>query len=339
MASWVHLVVVVINLSATCGILILFMPHDLGECNGTWIVVLVNGGLCILAGLMDIANPLNAAGQEHLCKQTLLYFVPLSTSMFTVFWTLVTRRRDYMCTNPNTGAGMGLSLGVASLDFVWLAAVILVATSDICCCQDNTPLQALNHNNNHNHAAPGGQGEVVAAAAEAGIPVNIQEAELSDNARMEEEQIQEATRASLQPQANPNHRDYTEADVFLSMSDVPHPNVIAGATQSSRTELTIKDGTSVSEVVGDGGPTLTVVTDRVVLDDSYCVICSQPFFDARADLGVKVVNNCQHKFHASCIMRWVLDRRQNTCPLCRGPVISPSPSHISHTAVTVHPAL
>ncbi|KZV35040.1 hypothetical protein F511_04345 [Dorcoceras hygrometricum] len=48
-----------------------------------------------------------------------------------------------------------------------------------------------------------------------------------------------------------------------------------------------------------------------------CVVCLGEFMEGE---GVRVLPECSHAFHASCIDRWV--DRHPSCPLCRVDLIS-----------------
>jgi len=59
-------------------------------------------------------------------------------------------------------------------------------------------------------------------------------------------------------------------------------------------------------------------------DSSSCAICLSCIGEEE---GVRILPNCRHYFHISCIDRWLLQCPTNSsCPLCRATVIDPNPS-------------
>jgi hypothetical protein len=62
--------------------------------------------------------------------------------------------------------------------------------------------------------------------------------------------------------------------------------------------------------------------NEIVKDSSvqHCAIC---LCEMKPDDDVRIVRQCQHLFHASCIEPWFLDCpvRCMSCPLCRGPAV------------------
>ncbi|XP_074278449.1 RING-H2 finger protein ATL66-like [Silene latifolia] len=56
-------------------------------------------------------------------------------------------------------------------------------------------------------------------------------------------------------------------------------------------------------------------------DEMECCICLGVFDDGDK---VKVLNECNHRFHSDCVDRWLIG--QATCPLCRLSLKPPPPS-------------
>jgi hypothetical protein len=54
--------------------------------------------------------------------------------------------------------------------------------------------------------------------------------------------------------------------------------------------------------------------NNFVTDDYECAICLDSL-DSLEGNKIIQLNNCNHKFHESCLKQWVL--HNNTCPLCR----------------------
>ena len=72
------------------------------------------------------------------------------------------------------------------------------------------------------------------------------------------------------------------------------------------------------------------------MDAKNCVICITALPKTRRDTSNVASLPCGHKdFHASCIVRWLLE--SNSCPICRAPVVpiedaeGEEEGHIHHT--------
>eukprot|EP01018_Ginkgo_biloba_P020150 Gb_28980 [translate_table: standard] len=51
-----------------------------------------------------------------------------------------------------------------------------------------------------------------------------------------------------------------------------------------------------------------------VEEDIMCAVCLSEF---ERQEKIRLLSNCSHIFHKDCLDKWVSDRHQNSCPLCR----------------------
>jgi len=138
------------------------------------------------------------------------------------------------------------------------------------------------------------------------------------------EQLDIAIQASLDPSpitpmtpvsyASPSidrKEENAERDLFASL-----------ITVSSQVPAVLPSFSYSQDLVSEKKKETMTLPNAVMQDLNECAVCFEPLFGSK---DVKEIVRCKHRFHASCILHWVLVHHQNSCPFCRGPVIVTTP--------------
>jgi hypothetical protein len=124
-----------------------------------------------------------------------------------------------------------------------------------------------------------------------------------------------AMQASLELESSgkTNNSSITADDVLDSLQTVPTPDSVTIDLPG-----TILAHTSTASIASTASRSAAVAVTLEIESSNTrpgCAICCEPLWH-NSRLVVKEIKACGHRFHAKCLLPWLLERK-NTCPLCR----------------------
>jgi hypothetical protein len=106
----------------------------------------------------------------------------------------------------------------------------------------------------------------------------------------------------------PDFLNFHEPTLFMATARTFHIN--------SQNEINESD----NELYGLSHNDINRITHAGTLPEGQCPIC----YDDYSGNNLRIINNCNHAFHAECIDRWFINNR--TCPMCRINVLARPPT-------------